>query len=125
MFFQPLFVATNATEKSIPGWDHAYVWQENSLWFAIGARGSLLVFIGGWGSDTPPDNPFAGGWMVKTPSDKNADEDDVEGLLKAQGAKFAGGIPAFDFIPIVVSVMMLMSIIFLLRKNQLSLIKTY
>ncbi len=110
-------------EKSVTGLDGCAIWSSGGVWAAIGYHDNVMFGAVGWGSQTPPGNPFAGGLLTipKTPSDSGAGESDILGIMNAQGAKFPG-IPGFELFTVFLGVIIVTGVIFLLRKDQLSLL---
>ena len=100
-------------EVTDTGLDHCVLWNATNVWFALGHKGSVLVMAGGWNSPAP-----SSGFLIKTPTEESATKEDLINVMKAQGAEFPGGIPAFDFIFIAMSLVILASIVFLLRKQE-------
>lgn len=101
--------------------DGCVMWNDANVWIALGYKGSVMIMAGGYGSTTPPGGLLA---PTKDASADSATGTDVMGLMTAQGTNWPG-IPGFEFIPIVISIVVLLSIIALLKKDQLNLIKTY
>ena len=112
-----------ATELTGTGLDGALIWDSGGgLWIAMGYKDKVMIWVIGYGDGSAPANPF-GLAVPKAGDDDYASQDDVETLMTAQGSMFPG-IPGFTFLPIVFSLMTIVSIIFLFRKNQLTLLKT-
>ena len=111
-------------EKTVSGLDECLVWSAASVWAAIGYHNNMLFTAVGWGSETPPSNPFESGvlTMTKAPADTGAEEADILALMGAQGLEFPP-IPGFELITVFLAVAVLTGVIFLLRKDQLSLLK--
>lgn len=119
-----LLAGVGCVEKSVPGLGGCFMWNISGFWAAIGYNGQLLFVALGWGSQTPPGNPFGGSILAipKAPADSTTSESDILGLMGAQGQKFPG-IPGFELITVFLAVVVLTGVIFLLRKDQLSLLK--
>lgn len=125
-----LKISFNATgtQKSVAGLDDAYVWSNGNVWAGVGYSGKLLIWAMGYGDQTSPANPF-GGLSVSLkdvgPSDTGATESDVLTLMGAQGSSFGGGIPGFGLASIFMSLVLLVGVFFIFRKDQLHMIKKY
>ncbi|NVM30136.1 MAG: hypothetical protein HWN65_14930 [Candidatus Helarchaeota archaeon] len=107
-------------EQNIPGLDGAVTWNESNLWIGLGYSDDLLLMVIGYNSTDAPMNPF---FMAKTPTDETtAKESDIIKLMTAQGAMF-GAIPGFEISLVFITIVIITGVIFLLRKDQLSLLK--
>ena len=107
-------------EQNIPGLDGAVTWNESNLWIGLGYSDDLLLMVIGYNSTDAPMNPF---FMAKTPTDETtAKESDINKLMTAQGAMF-GAIPGFEISLVFITIVIITGVIFLLRKDQLSLLK--
>jgi hypothetical protein len=120
LFIVPWF-NTTGTVVSIPGLDGAIVYRSTNVWWGIGYSGQLLIIAIGWGSTSPPGNPFVAG---KDPADSGATQGNIVTLMGAQGSQFSSGIPGFTIVPILISMVVLLSIIYLIRKDQLVILKS-
>ncbi|MHA1264409.1 MAG: hypothetical protein ACTSRS_04160 [Candidatus Helarchaeota archaeon] len=105
-------------EKTINGLDGCVVWNESNVWAAVGYKGDILIVAVGWGSETPPGNPFEGGVLAqsKTPADTSATESDLLGLMAAQATEFPG-IPGFELFVAVLTLATFTGMVFLLKKK--------
>jgi len=116
----------SAEEKAIPGLAKALIWKSSvsSTWWGLGYSGHYVVFALGKGDQTVPGNPFEGGLAaVKSPAASGASQSNVMTLMGAQGGALGGGIPGFTIVPILITMAVLFTIIFLFRKDQLHLLK--
>jgi hypothetical protein len=119
----------SAEEKSIPGLTKALVWKSSvtSAWWGVGYSGHYVILALGKGDQTPPGNPFEGGLgvPVKTagPTASGASQANIMTLMGSQAGAFGGGIPGFAIAPIFLAMAVLFTIVFLLRKDQLHLLK--
>ncbi|HUX98823.1 MAG TPA: hypothetical protein VMV49_04670 [Candidatus Deferrimicrobium sp.] len=120
----PAFGAYGGTQRSVSGLDDAYTWQWVGAWAGVGYKGSLLILAFGYDSVDAPMNPFGLLAQVKTPSESAATENNILTLMGTQGSMLPGAIPGFSLLPLVISMVVLLSVIVLLRKDQLSLLKT-
>jgi hypothetical protein len=120
----PSLVGAGAVQKNVPGLSDAYTWSEGGAWAGIGYKGPMLLVAAGYDSQGEPMNPFDSGILAKTPAETGAGETDIINLMGTQGSAFPSGIPGFSFVPILISLVVIASIIFLIRKDQLSLLKT-
>ena len=119
-----LLVPGGATEKAVEGLDHCYLWEDTSIWAALGNNGQYLIMAVGWGSETPPGNPFELAIAAKGagPSDTGANDTDIMDLMMAQGSEFGGGIPGFTMLPLFISLAVILGLVIMLRKEQINLL---
>ncbi len=119
-------VNDSAEEKTIPGLTKALIWKSSvsSTWWGLGYSGRYVIFALGKGDETAPGNPFKGGLaVVKTPTASGASQANIMSIMGSQAGAFGGGIPGFTAAPILITMAVLFTIIFLLRKDQLHLLK--
>ena len=115
-----------AEEKTIAGLDQALIWKSSvsSTWWGLGYSGRYVIFALGKGDKTLPGNPFEGGMaVVKSPVASGASQANIMTIMGSQAGAFGGGIPGFTVAPIFITMAVLVTIIFLLRKDQLHLLK--
>ncbi len=117
-------LAPIGVQKSVAGLTDAYTYSSGGAWAGIGFKGKLMVVAAGYDSEAAPMNPFDSGILAKTPTETGAGETDIISLMGTQGTAFPSGIPGFSFIPLLISMVVVVSIVFLLRKDQLGLLKT-
>ena len=110
------------SEKDVDGLDHCLTWNDTQNWTVLANKNNVLIFAYGYDSQGPPGEIFVK--AMKDPTVSEVDETDLIELIAAQADKFPSGIPGFNSIPIVISVVVLMGLIILLKKDQLSLIRT-
>lgn len=119
----------SAEDKTIPGLTKALVWKSSTgnTWWGLGYSGSVVIFALGKGDQTPPHNPFEGTLGASKdsgPAASGASQTNIMALMAAQGSMLGGAIPGYTFVPIFVSIVVLLSIIYLVRKDQLAILKT-
>ena len=77
-------------EKTVPGLEGCVTYNNSGFWAALGFKGEVLIVALGWGSETPPGNPFGGGVLAgtMTPTDSTVSESDILNLMSKQGLEF-------------------------------------
>ena len=113
---------SNVTTKTIPGFDHADAFKKGAVWGGVGNKGNIVVVVFGVGTDVPPANVFEG--AGKDLADSSATYGNIMSLMIAQGVSFASGIPGFTIVPIFISMVIILALYYLIRKDQLNLLKT-
>jgi hypothetical protein len=120
----------SAEEKTISGLTKAFIWKSSvsSTWWGLGYHGDYLIFALGKGDQTPPGNPFEGGILAAPvklagPQASGASQANIMTIMATQAGAFGGGIPGFTVAPIFITIAVLLTIIYLLRKDQLHLLK--
>ncbi|MHA1310830.1 MAG: hypothetical protein ACTSQO_07840 [Candidatus Helarchaeota archaeon] len=109
---------SSAKVKPIPGLTDAYIWNEGNLYIGIGYNGNVFLIAIGYNQTVAPGNPFGAFWMSKTPTETNANENDISTILAAQGAEFLTQIPGFEFVFILISVEIIVGIVWLVKRQK-------
>ena len=118
------FAGFSPEGREIPGFEEAVIYNISEVWYGLGYNGTRLLWVLGTDNQGIPELPTFPTKM-KTPTNGTGTEEDVETLMIAQGLiiGLGTGIPGFEALPLLIPLAILISIVIILRKDQIYLIQ--